>query len=58
LKPELGIGYADDKLSAGVTYSVQLASNSAAAGGLTASACPGENGQTFLGGIHLIFQQP
>ena len=58
LKPDLGIGYADDRLSAGVTYSVQLASNSATATGLTAPTCPGANGGTFLGGIHLIFQQP
>jgi hypothetical protein len=58
LKPELGTGYADAILNTGVTYSVQLASNSATATGLSAISCPGGNGKNFPGGIHLIFQQP
>jgi len=58
LKPELGKGYADYKLTPGQTYAVQLVANSATASNLTAPTCPGPGGKTFPGGIHLVFQQP
>jgi hypothetical protein len=58
LKPELGNGYADYRMTPGITYILQLATNSVAVPGLTDPSCPGEAGKTFWGGIHLVFQQP
>ena len=58
LKPELGNGYADYIMTPDITYSVQLARGSDAAPGITAPTCQSPDGQTFLGGIKLTFQQP
>jgi len=58
LKPELGSGYADYKMAPGITYTLQLATNSASVSGLTAPGCPAEGGKTFWGGIQLVYQQP
>ena len=57
-KPQLGDGYADFTMAPQVVYSVQLASNSSQATGLSAPDCSGQAGATYLGGLHLVFQQP
>ena len=58
LKPELGNGYADYTMTPDITYSVQLARGSDIALGITAPTCQSSNGESFLGGIKLTFQQP
>lgn len=58
LKPELGNGYADYTMTPEITYSIQLAQGSDVALGITAPTCQSPNGETFLGGIKLTFQQP
>ena len=58
LKPELGSGYADFIMAPNVSYTVQLASGSDIAIGLTAPTCQAVNGENFAGGIRLTFQQP
>jgi hypothetical protein len=58
LKPELGNGYADYIMSPDTSYTVQLARGSDVALGITAPTCQASNGETFLGGIKLTFQQP
>jgi hypothetical protein len=58
LKPELGNGYADYIMTPNSTYTVQLASGSDIATGLTTPTCQAQNGETFFGGIKLTFQQP
>jgi hypothetical protein len=58
LKPELGNGYADYRMTPDTTYTVQLARGSDVALGITAPTCQTPDGATFLGGIKLTFQQP
>ena len=58
LKPELGNGYADYTMTPDITYSIQLARGSDVALGLTAPTCESPDGEAFLGGIKLTFQQP
>jgi hypothetical protein len=58
LKPELGDGYADYTMTPDITYSIQLARGSDVALGITAPTCQSPDGQSFLGGIKLTFQQP
>lgn len=58
LKPELGNGYADYLMTASTTYTVQLATGSDVALGLTAPTCQTSDGETFSGSIKLTFQQP
>lgn len=58
LKPELGNGYADYIMTPDVMYTVQLASGSDVASGLTPPTCQAPNGESFFGGIKLTFQQP
>lgn len=58
LKPELGNGYADYIMTPNTTYTVQLASGSDIAAGLTTPTCQSQSGDTFFGGIKLTFQQP
>jgi hypothetical protein len=58
LKPELGNGYADYSMTPDITYSIQLARGSDVARGITAPTCQSTDGETFLGGIKLTFQQP
>jgi hypothetical protein len=58
LKPELGNGYADYSMTPNTTYTVQLASGSDVALGITAPTCQSANGENFFGGIKLTFQQP
>ena len=58
LKPELGNGYADYMMTPDATYTVQLARGSDVALGITPTTCQRPNGETFVGGIKLTFQQP
>ncbi|HEY3476748.1 MAG TPA: hypothetical protein VGK56_19170 [Anaerolineales bacterium] len=58
LKPELGNGYADYTLSPDIIYNVQLARGSEAASGITVPDCQTPDGEAFVGGIKLTFQQP
>lgn len=58
LKPELGNGYADYIMKADTVYTVQLGAGSDVAAGLTAPTCQAPNGESYLGGIKLTFQQP
>lgn len=57
-KPELGNGYADFIMSPNVTYILQLARGSDVATGLITPTCQGTNGEPYIGGIKLTFQQP
>jgi hypothetical protein len=58
LKPELGNGYADFIMDPNTIYTVQLGAGSDIASGLTASTCQTSDGESFLGGLKLTFQQP
>jgi hypothetical protein len=58
LKPELGNGYADYIMTPDTTYTVKLARGSDVALGITPPTCQGPNGETFIGGVKLTFQQP
>jgi hypothetical protein len=58
LKPELGDGYADYIMTSNITYTIQIASGSDVATGITAPSCQASDGTTFAGGIKLTFQQP
>jgi hypothetical protein len=66
LKPELGNGYADFIMTPNIVYTVQLArwdGSSIAAQhqpvtNLTAPSCPTDGGDSYHGGIRLLFQQP
>lgn len=58
LKPEIGNGYADYIMTPDVMYTVQIASGSDIATGLTPPTCQAPNGESFFGGIKLTFQQP
>lgn len=58
LKPELGNGYADFMMTPNVLYTLQLASGSDTASGLTPPTCQTPDGEIYPGGIKLTFQQP
>ncbi len=58
LKPEIGNGYADYVMQAGVVYSVRVGRVSDTVPNLTAPSCTTSSGQTYLGGLKLVFQQP
>lgn len=58
LKPEIANGYADYIMQSGVSYSVRIADSGSPVPNLSAPTCPGANNQTYLGGLHLTFQQP
>jgi hypothetical protein len=58
LKPELGDGYADFAMQAGVIYSLRLAMESETASDLSIPACETPDGTPFAGGIRLEFEQP
>lgn len=57
LKPELGAGYADFVMSAGVEYVLSLSNGLARLPGIKAPPCS-VNGADFPGGIRLDFRQP
>jgi hypothetical protein len=58
LKPELGDGYADFAMQAGVVYSLRLAMESETASDLSIPACESPDGTPFGGAIRLEFEQP
>ena len=58
LKPELGNGYADYIMTPDTIYTVQLAGGSDVAPGITPPTCQHPNGEAFIGGVKLTFQQP
>jgi hypothetical protein len=58
LKPEIANGYADYVMQAGVAYTVRAGLQGTPVSNLTAPACPDSSGQTFTGGLKLVFQQP
>jgi hypothetical protein len=58
LKPELGNGYSDFVMKPNVGYSVQLASGSQLVTNLSAPSCQTNSGESYRGGIRLLFQQP
>jgi len=58
LKPELGNGYADFLMSPNTTYTAQLGIGSEIAINLLAQTCQASNGESYLGGYKLTFQQP
>ena len=58
LKPELGHGYADFLMTPDVAYSVRMADGGTPASDLSAPECESSNGELYLGGIRLTFQQP
>ena len=57
-KPEIGNGYADYIMQAGVVYTARVGQSGIPVPNLSAPACPDTNGQTYTGGLKLIFQQP
>lgn len=58
LKPELGNGYADFMMFPDTSHAVQLALGSDIATDLVPPTCRAPNGETYLGGYKLTFQQP
>ncbi len=58
LKPELGNGYADFQMFPDTSHAVQLALGSEIATNLVPPICEASNGETYLGGYKLTFQQP
>ena len=58
LKPELGNGYADYVMSPDVIYTLQLRSGSDIASGISTPTCQTPSGESFSGGLKLIFQEP
>lgn len=58
MKPELGHGYADYVMRPDTTYSVRMADGGTPASELSAPACTNTNGEAYLGGLRLTFQQP
>jgi hypothetical protein len=58
LKPEIADGYADYVMTAGVVYALRVGATGEPVVNLTAPACPESNGQTYVGGLKLVFQQP
>jgi hypothetical protein len=57
-KPEIANGYADYIMQPGVTYTVRVGESGNPVPNLTAPTCPDTNGQTYTGGLKLVFQQP
>jgi hypothetical protein len=57
-KPEIANGYADYVMLAGVTYTIRIADSGAPVPNITAPTCSDSSGQSYLGGLHLTFQQP
>ncbi len=58
LKPEIADGYADYIMRAGIVYSLRVGRSGDAIADLAAPSCPDSSGETFLGGLKLVFQQP
>lgn len=58
LKPELGNGYADFLMFPDTSHAVQLALGSEIATNLVPPVCRTSDGENYLGGYKLTFQQP
>ncbi len=58
LKPEISNGYADYVMQPGISYALRVANTGNPITGLTAPSCPITGGQTYMGGLKLVFQQP
>jgi hypothetical protein len=58
LKTELGQGYADYRMTPGLTYTVQLAEGGQPVTGLVASECEAPSSERYWGSWHIIFIQP
>ena len=57
-KPEIATGYADYIMQPGLIYTVRVEQSGIPVPNLSAPACPDTNGQTYTGGLKMIFQQP
>jgi hypothetical protein len=58
LKPELGLGYADFRMTPGLTYNLQLADRGELAPNLAAAECQAADGSVYWGSWLLTFVQP
>jgi hypothetical protein len=58
LKPELGLGYGDFDMVAGVIYTVQLEHSAGPVTGLQAPVCSASDGSSLPGSLRLTFIQP
>jgi len=58
LKPEISHGYADYLMNGGTTYSVRMAGGGTPASELASPSCIDTEGEAYLGGLRLTFQQP
>ncbi len=58
LKPELGFGYADFKMSENVEYTLSLSRGNTRVTNLKASTCSGTQNGKYLSGLLLEFMQP
>lgn len=57
-KPELGNGYADFVMQAGILYTVRVGTGGAPVSNVSPPGCLAEDGSSYLGAIRLSFQQP
>ncbi|HAL17162.1 MAG TPA: hypothetical protein DCP32_10565 [Anaerolineaceae bacterium] len=55
LKPAISAGYADFQMTPGVSYSLRVGDGGATLNGLSAPECVDSNGNTFSGGLYLVF---
>lgn len=58
LKPELGNGYADFRMTPGLIYTLRFASGGASITDLYAPTCKNTDGSDYFGGLRLNFRQP
>jgi hypothetical protein len=58
LKPELGIGYGDFRMTPNETYSIRLVNGGQVIDDLKAAECSSEDGSVYWGSWFLIFSQP
>jgi len=58
LQPEVSDGYADYIMQPGTRYALQVARLGAPVSSLSAPECPGNAGQTYIGGMQLTFREP
>ena len=58
LYPEINTGYADVQIVPGIAYSLRVGEGGQLITGLSSPQCSGDGGETFDGGLKLVFQQP
>lgn len=58
LKPEISDGFADYQMQSATSYTLHLGMGSEIVTGLSAPNCTGPDGNEYLGGLQLVFQQP